>query len=303
LTARSTILGAPLRAAARLYPFYSGLGTVGQLALFRACAPRKPTVVRLRNHLLLWVDPSEFVGRAIYYFRDLDRKLTFLLRRVLEPGDSFLDIGANIGLVSISVVDRVGPGGRVHAFEPLPQCVELLKKSIADNGLTNVEVHDFALSDRDGTQELGVSLDNIGASSLAPRPRHFDRKVTVRTIETGKALSQVVARDNRPYVVKIDVEGYEPVILERAAELFRSNPPKAILFEFQPRLATLGESPVFRMLADIGMAIYPIHRSLGRPSVAELSLSANATRAHDYLVVPRSRSKWLAERLAPSKEP
>jgi len=301
LTTAQRVLSASLRTAARLYPFYSGLGTLGALPLFRRAAPAVPTRVRLGNGLRLWVDPTEYVGRAIYYFRDLDRKLTFLLRRVLEPGDSFLDIGANIGLVSISVVDRVGKKGKVHAFEPLPQCVKLLKKSIAENGLTNVEVHEYALSDRDGTQELGVSLDNIGASSLIQR--RSDHTVLVCTLKAGKALGEIVARDDRPYVMKIDVEGYEPMILEQMAELFRSSPPKAVLFEFQPTLATLGDSPLFRMLADRGFAIYPIPRSLARPSLCELSLAANAIRAHDYLLIPQPRRAWLKERLAARREP
>ncbi len=112
-----------------------------------------------------------------------------------------------------------------------------------------------------------------------------------------------MVRDNRPYVAKIDVEGYEPVILEEAHELLRSNPPKAIIFEFRPKLAALSESPVFRMLSDLGMAIYAIPRSLQRPTLVECELSASTIQAHDYLTVPKSRRDWLLKRLTPWLEP
>ena len=84
---------------------------------------------------------DDFAGRAAYYVGDLDRKLTGIMRRIVRPGDRVLDIGANLGIVTLPMAMAVGERGAVHAFEPNPVMQEHLERSLRRNGLNNVRLH------------------------------------------------------------------------------------------------------------------------------------------------------------------
>src|SRR5947208_1901642 len=106
---------------AHMYPFYSGCGTIANSRPMDVMAPPLSDLVWARSvggEVLVPLD--DLVGRALYFFGDLDPKLTWVIRRLLEPGDIALDIGANLGFLSLFMAKIVGAHGAVHAFEPNP---------------------------------------------------------------------------------------------------------------------------------------------------------------------------------------
>ncbi len=83
-------------------------------------------------------------------------ELRNLLQR-LQPGDTFIDVGAHIGYLSLPIAKRVGPSGKVIALEPSPTSLELLRRNVALNGFNWVTVVDAAASDKDGLARLHMS--------------------------------------------------------------------------------------------------------------------------------------------------
>jgi FkbM family methyltransferase len=134
------------------------------------------------------------------------------LARIPLGNDSIvLDVGANIGVMTRIFAARAG---HVHAFEPAPRAQPLLARNTAD--LANVTIHQTALSNTTGTAffEERAELD---VSSLA------DAGIEV-PVETIDSLGLV------PALIKIDVEGYEHLVLEGAHNTIRDHAP-VIMFE------------------------------------------------------------------------
>ncbi len=121
-------------------------------------------------------------------------------------------MGAHKGYVTLVAARRLGPQGRVYAFEPLRDNLLVLEKHLSWNGIQNVEVMPFALADFDGRERFGGS-----GSSWAGRLGEGDRVVEVRSaaslVECGLCLP--------PTFLKIDAEGAEVTILEGARPLLR----------------------------------------------------------------------------------
>jgi FkbM family methyltransferase len=281
------LLSQILRAAGSLYPLYSGCGTIANSRVFRSAlaAESSERTIRLKSGALIIVPTDDYVGRSIYYFGDLDRKLTWLCREILRPGDVAIDIGANIGLVSLNMAAFVGPSGRVEAFEPQPRLWPFLRRSIELNSFSQITLHPIALGAEDGTLELSIPLFNSGGASLHHRYDNNDCvEITVRN--SGKYLSSLDLPRIR--LMKIDVEGYEQVVLSNATSFFVSNPPESILFELNDHSVPFHEQPVVLLLRDLDYELYNIPRSLLRMRLEKIPKSiTRASRSHDVLGIRR----------------
>src|SRR5262249_15912979 len=91
---------------------------------------------------------------------------TELLLGHLNPGDVVLDLGANLGYYTLLFARRVGPTGKVFAFEPDPDNFALLEENVARNGYDNMVLARKAASDKSGTAQLYRSADNQGDQRL-----------------------------------------------------------------------------------------------------------------------------------------
>ena len=96
------------------------------------------------------VNLSEWIGQHIYMTGGFEKEVAETLRKILEPGDVFVDVGANIGFFSLLASKVVGPGGRIYAFEPAPGTHQIFENNIKINGLNNIDVHQIALSRSNG---------------------------------------------------------------------------------------------------------------------------------------------------------
>ncbi len=106
--------------------------------------------------VLEFLEPSE-MARQIVVHRSYDPNEFDLLQRFLEPGMTFVDVGANFGAYTVFASSRVGPGGNVIAFEPSRRELISLHHNIGINRLSNVHVHALAVSDRSGTAKFSVA--------------------------------------------------------------------------------------------------------------------------------------------------
>ena len=134
------------------------------------------------------------------------------------PG-TFIDVGANIGLVAVPVVQRTGSIG--IAFEPEPRNFQFLTRNVARHGLANrIECHASACYSEPAELSLSLSEDNLGDHRLQPKaaghPVPDRAEIRVPAVRLDDVLR---GRDlPHPIVLKLDTQGSEVRVLEGARE-------------------------------------------------------------------------------------
>lgn len=203
--------------------------------------PRDVTV--LLNNLAVHLDPCD--PRLFWVLEEVagETAEARLLDRVLGPGDTFLDVGANHGGYSLRAARRVGPAGRVVAFEPQPRLAALVRRSFQSNGFYHASVLEIACSDRAGEADLFVPRRNSGEASIhaALAGNLAVESVRIRLERLDDALDWRALPGR--VVVKIDVEGSEASLLAGAEQLLRIRRP-LVLFESSPTTARAAGSSV-----------------------------------------------------------
>lgn len=179
-----------------------------------------------------------------------------LVGRLLGPRMTFVDVGAHIGWYTVIAASLVGEGGRVYAFEPLTSNFALLARNVSVNGYDGiVRLANKALSDRSGVVVLFEGAEDSGASSIYPT----SGVGKVGTEVECMTLDDFLEGQGWPSVdlMKIDVEGAEPMVLRGMREVVRRNPHLRLIIEYFPaNLAAGGSDPqcLFALLQDLGFA-------------------------------------------------
>jgi FkbM family methyltransferase len=178
--------------------FYSGLGRFFRFSVRNMRLRLFPSEMAREA----WMRPASYRGEDGAF-----------LKRVLKPGDLVVDVGANIGLITIEAGGLVGPAGRVISIEPNPRIGSYLKKNIHLNRLKNVMVLQTALGKEKGVARFWCARDDDRS--------HIVRKGGIAVPIT--TLDEVMqAEPGRPIdLLKIDVEGFEMAVLEGASQTLR----------------------------------------------------------------------------------
>lgn len=151
------------------------------------------------------------------------------ISRELRPGCLAVDVGANIGLLALVMATAVGPEGRVICFEPVPHLVAGLRRTLAINGFGGrTDVRAIALADSDGTSAFNVA-GHGPMSSLLPLPA----EATAETIEIVRStLDAQIPAGSAVDLVKLDVEGAEPLVWRGAERVRRESPQVVFVLEW-----------------------------------------------------------------------
>jgi FkbM family methyltransferase len=186
-------------------------------------------LVNARYGVMLYNTNDTYVGRSFELYGEFSEGEVGLFRQFLHPGDTVLDIGANIGAHTVVFSRLVGPSGIIHAFEPQRLVFHTLCANVALNSLTNVHCHHAAVAEKVG-QIIVPRPDyqkenNFGGLGLG----HHDVGDSVRTIP----LDDLDLRACR--FIKIDVEGMEKTVLKGGETMIRKFRP--ILYVENDRLA------------------------------------------------------------------
>lgn len=286
-----SLLRSIIKRLCRFYPLYSGCGTIANTPFFQSLSqiPNPLVMTRLRDGSNILVRLDDYVGRAIYYFGDLDPKITWVCKKLLRPGDIVLDVGANCGLVTLYASKLVGATGHVHAFEPQPDLAELIQKSVGIGGCSQVSVHNIALSENDGFMNMVIPTDNSGAASLSRQTAFPSKMIQVQVRRTADYLSGLNLGAVR--LMKLDVEGHEEAVLQGARDFFRDRGPDVIVFEsnnssvFKDSKSIL-EQPTVRLLESIGYIIFEIPKLKFRMRLRKLDRETNyQINSHDFVAI------------------
>jgi FkbM family methyltransferase len=185
-----------------------------------------------------------------------EREERALIESVVAPGMVAVDVGANVGLHTLGLADRVGPTGCVHALEPDPRNFALLTQGIAQAGLSNVRLHEVAASDQAGTLTLYVSDANRGDHRTAPA-REARRSFSVKAV----LLDELLSAEPRIDFMKIDVQGAEVAVFRGFTKTLEKNPGIGVLAELCPELlrrAGTSSGELFSVLRSAGLKPYRI---------------------------------------------
>jgi FkbM family methyltransferase len=201
------------------------------------------------------------------------------LRRCLRPGDTFIDVGANIGYLSAVAAGIVGPSGAVHAFEPVPQYFANVQWLAEHNPNHTIHAVNQAAGAEAGTASIDVSTDNLGWNTMVGGLMAEGEKgepVDVAVVRLTDYLAEALAPGRAVQLIKIDVEGFEwPALVGLAPWLRAQSPRPPLLLEVAPSAypavgTTLAEFAA--LLADLGYAAEDL--IAGRPvDVAALTVT------------------------------
>ena len=146
-------------------------------------------------------------------FESEQQELRYLLEEI-EENDVFFDIGANTGLYSLFVAKR-RQSADIVAFEPYPPNLRLLKRDIDRNALESIDVREVALSDSEGRVEFSQPDEEDAGYGSGSIESSSDNSAT--TVEVSARMGDELISQNEiptPTIVKIDVEGAEPLVVD-----------------------------------------------------------------------------------------
>jgi FkbM family methyltransferase len=223
------------------------------------------------------------------------------VKRNLEPGDVFIDVGANQGFFTLLASRSVGDAGRVYAFEPAQPERQKLRRNLSLNRCSNVTVEDSAVGAMSGSTEFHLYLDHAGPwSGLRPAAEDVQSRSVRVTVPITTLDAYVTARGlDRVDMIKIDVEGGELDVFRGASDVIEKQRP-IILAEMQEqRTKAWGHQPadVRSYLEQKGYAW------LGTGPDGEANLDAGAGDAQNLVAVPVEKLGTVSGHRVPVKGP
>lgn len=219
------------RLAFAFYPFSFGLERL--MGLLNPRYSDRPLITRrIRGYpSSLRFNPRTYMGRFLDYRGMFEEGVVSRFAGAIRPGDTVLDVGANVGLFTLVASHHVGPFGHVIAVEPQSGVVDLLHENIARNRIRNASVLPVALGRERMQGWLHQRSVNDGEATLrlAAGEASVGTAASVRVVPLDDLLPELTV--NRVDVMKIDVEGGESDVLDGARRMLYGNPPRVIILE------------------------------------------------------------------------
>lgn len=224
---------------------------------------------RLFQLLLANKDIIEVQGSKIYvniYDRDGAMRRTFrayalnrchepsttaLFKEVVKEGDVVVDLGANIGYFTLLAAKLVGKSGKVYSFEPEPKNYNYLLKNIELNGYGNITAVQKSVSNGYARVKLYICPYDTGHHTInqtegitAYNPDFKYNKINFIEVETIALDDFFKGMSHSIDVIKMDVEGAEPLALSGMDKVIKKNKKLKMFVEFFPLLIKkMGFSP------------------------------------------------------------
>ncbi len=209
--------------------------------LARIIPPRCNATVRMRDGTLVVLDPRSRTEGEPFWDGVFDEQTVGVLAACLTFGPVAYDVGANVGLVALPLARHAAriSGGRVVAFEPVPSNAQRIRDGIVLNALESVlRLFPTALGDSEGRIEMAVEARHGATTGNAMMRPDTPGDAALRKVSaTVSRLDDLVEREQLPApdVMKLDVEGAEPLVLAGAAATITRHRP-IILGEFHSKL-------------------------------------------------------------------
>lgn len=198
-----------------------GLGKKGNLGLMAKHYYNKLTFRPYTVHRKIdGMDFNLFIADALskdWYDTDNSHwpEMNFLKESILEPGESILECGAHHGVTACYIAKSIGPKGKIISFEPSPSNCRVIKKNLGLNNLNNVRVENKAIGEKPGSIRF----------SYFPNATIQSSKIGTMPVDVVNIDSYL---DEKPTLLKLDIEGYEVEALKGAQKVLATKPKLAI---------------------------------------------------------------------------
>lgn len=228
---------------------------------------------KIENILLPWgvtikVRPSsnEVVGRSLWLMGIYDLIVTEVLWRLIESGETAIDVGANLGYMTTIMAKKVGKTGKIWCFEPNPEAYKELSENVRNWHKTldwnQINTQQIALSNQSGVGVLSVPTNNREEAALVSSQELQGQENLAKSYTVTLArLDEILKNSGQISLMKIDVEGHELEVLQGATELISKQQIRNIIYEDHSGYPT----PVSKFLEQHGYTIFRIWKGFWKP--------------------------------------
>jgi len=226
-------------------------------ATIRALLPERIRV----GAATVWLNPEDPVISGALTLGVYERSEIACFRSRFEPGMTFIDVGANVGLYSALALSTPGFRGRVLAIEPDAESRRYLHKTIEANGGA-AQICELAAADRPGTLTLYKNPENKGDNRLYPDPLlRAEETIDADTLDNICERCGIAA----VHFIKVDVQGAEAQVMRGAQRLLAASPDCILMTEFWPyglSRAGAGGLEYLQLLRELGFQLFELGRNL-----------------------------------------
>ena len=268
-----------------------------RLFLLNSSADSTAEVSMRLGHRMI-VDLRAYAECASFYTHDYDTEEIRSVLRMFKSDWVVLDVGANVGFWTVPMTKALGPGGRVHAFEPVSSNNLRLRENVRLNGLQSItEIHELGLSDRRATLRISLREDFANGSDTGNAAIVIDDSdgrfqcgmIEVDTLDNIFPSLNVKRLD----FIKVDIEGHEDRFLNGASSMIGQFRPIIHMEINEPYYSRRGldATTLFEEWAKSANYAYALRTSKGwrlrdlrhRKPVIDNVLALPAERANEIL--------------------
>ena len=210
-----------------------------------------PLLLTTKNNIaLICLNPLKDKGveNFLYFYGTYEAGTLFIMKNCLRHSDTFLDVGANIGLMSLYASFLVGDKGKVYSFEPEPKIFSIFLQNISLNQRENIIPLNIALGGSKGQGNLYLNPDFGSGSTSLIKPKYNSSRNCIKT--QIESMDEVISsyKISGITMIKIDTEGYEALVLKGAEKLLKSDKAPVVCFEFSKHTTPFGCNYMTNML-------------------------------------------------------
>jgi len=225
-------------------------------AMYMAITPDKDVRFSVGRHEIFMNPKDRGIGQKLYLTGGYAAGRTRLIAECVRPGQTVVDLGANIGFFTFQMAELVGETGRVIAVEPDPRNFRLLKKSIENAEVGNITPVMCAASNENKKGKLFVS-DSVTANTIVEEVGY--KAIDMEIVTLDSLLPELGVK--RVDFVKMDTDGSEPLAIQGMKSFIEGNSSVTILMEYSPgNLRRYFKNPMdcLSLIQECGIAITKI---------------------------------------------
>ncbi|MEI7675258.1 MAG: FkbM family methyltransferase [Bacteroidales bacterium] len=184
-----------------------------------------------RGNIRLTLKIDDWIQQNLYFLNQYEEPEILFVEKLLQSGDSIVDVGANIGLYSLVASKLVGKEGKVYAFEPFKINNDHLMKHVQMNKLTNIVIEKTAVSDKIGEIELFLDETDFNNGAATAYSESFTSTEKAPSTSLDNYFQD--KKTDKIRFIKIDIEGGEFLALQGMKNLLTKQKP-TLLVEINP---------------------------------------------------------------------
>lgn len=244
-----------------------------------------------RHGLRMRLHPYFLIDREVIAFGAYELPLQRFIQKTILPGMVCMDVGANIGAVSLHLALRTGPEGKVFAFEPVPANAARLRENCQRNNLCNwLQVVEVALSDQNASLALLIASaahSNQGMGSLV-EVDHGDLchqiSVESQTLDSFCETNSVGRLD----FIKVDIQGAEPLFIQGAKQTLRRLKPTLVMEVAPSSMGATGfaSNDLIALMESLGYSAFLLDSKGTKKSVLSAQFTPPGFTAGNVLFEP-----------------